>query len=348
MKINSLFLSKPLSLLQFIFFNILLGIIIVALFMRGAFDSYHNFMIGALWAFIISITQWTGLGLINQLIDRRIKWIEQPILRSIVGIVTLVSYSVFAFAAVQFTMLYILYGTVPADAWHLVSQSIIYTLLISFIISLIFTAIGFFKAWKRELINAAELKTQMMAYRYESLRNQINPHFLFNSFNVLSDLVYADQAMAVKFINQLSDLFRYVLDSRDKELVPLSDELAFMHSYIYLLKTRFEDKLDLKIDLEAKSDELIVPMTLQLLVENAVKHNEVSEAFPLQIIIRRNDTFLEVENSLQVKKVGEDSKNTGLKNIIQQFSYFTDRPIKVSDTDGKFLVRVPILKVSEK
>jgi LytS/YehU family sensor histidine kinase len=138
-----------------------------------------------------------------------------------------------------------------------------------------------------------------------------------------------------------------VLDSRDKELVPLNDELAFMHSYIYLLKTRFEDKLDLKIEIEAAPDELIVPMTLQLLVENAVKHNEVSEAFPLEINIRRMDTYLEVENSLRIKKVGEDSKNTGLKNIIQQFSYFTDKQIEVNDTDGKFLVRVPILKALE-
>jgi LytS/YehU family sensor histidine kinase len=160
--------------------------------------------------------------------------------------------------------------------------------------------------------------------------------------------VYADQAMAVIFINQLSDLFRYVLDSRDKELVPLKDELDFMHSYIYLLKTRFEDKLDLSFDLRAEADELIVPMTLQLLVENAVKHNEVSEAFPLRINIRRNDDYLEVENSLKVKKVGEDSKNTGLKNIMQQFSYFTDKLIEVTDTDGKFKVRIPVLKVSAK
>jgi len=146
----------------------------------------------------------------------------------------------------------------------------------------------------------------------------------------------------------LSDLFRYVLDSRDKELVPLDNELDFMNSYIYLLKTRFEDKLDLKIDLQAEPDELIVPMTLQLLVENAVKHNEVSEAFPLHIIIRRNGATLEVENSLRVKRVGEDSKNTGLRNIKQQFSYFTDRQIEITDDGGKFVVRVPVLKVSEK
>jgi len=104
----------------------------------------------------------------------------------------------------------------------------------------------------------------------------------------------------------------------------------------------------MKIDLEASADELIVPMTLQLLVENAVKHNEVSEAFPLRINIRRNGTYLEVENSIRIKKVGEDSKNTGLKNIIQQFSYFTDRQIDVSGSGDIFLVKVPILKASEK
>jgi len=341
-------LLHPLKIKQFILANILLGLVIVTLFMRGTFDSYQNFLIGSLWAFIICITQWSGLVLIFYLIDLRIKWIEQPVLRSIVGIVTMVGYSVFAFIAVQFTMFYILYRIVPADAWQSVSHSIIYVLLISFIISLTFTAIDFFKAWKKALINAGKLKAEMMAYKYESLRNQINPHFLFNSFNVLSDLVYADQAMAVKFIQQMSDLFRYVLDSRDKELVPLTEEVDFMRSFTYLLKTRFEDKLNIIVDLQAEPGEYIVPMTLQLLVENAVKHNEISEAYPLSIIIRKNGNYLEVENSLQIKVVGGDSKSTGLKNIEQQFGFFTDKLIEINNSNGKFLVRVPILKAAEK
>jgi len=341
-------LLSPLTIRQFIIGNIVMAIIVVAIFFRGPVYSYMEFVKVVVWGFVICITQWSGPVIINHIINRRIKWIEQPILRSIVGIVTMAAYSMIAFILVQFAMIYLFYRVVPSDAWLSVSRSIIYTVLISIFISLIFTAVGFFKAWRQELINSSELKVEMMAYKYESLRNQINPHFLFNSFNVLSDLVYADQSMAVKFINQLSDLFRYVLDSRDKELVPLHDELAFMHSYIYLLKTRFEDKLDLKIDLETAPNELIVPMTLQLLVENAVKHNEVSEAYPLQISIRRNDGFLEVENSLRVKRVGDDSKNTGLKNISQQFSYFTDRQIEINETNGKFLVRVPILNASEK
>ncbi len=341
-------LLHPLSIKQFLLSNLVLCILIIILFMPKALSGYKSFLIFSIWAGAICITQWISIIYVNHFIDIKIKWIERPVLRSVVGIIVLVLDSVVVFCIVQFIMIYLVYSLLPAEAWSYVSQSILHVLLISFIMSLIFTAVGFFKAWKQEMIHAGKLKTEMMAYRYESLRNQINPHFLFNSFNVLSDLVYADQAMAVKFINQLSELFRYVLDSRDKELVPLKDELAFMHSYIYLLKTRFEEKLNLSIDLEATPDELIVPMTLQMLVENAVKHNEVSEAFPLQIRIRRNGSYLEVENSLREKKVGEDSKNTGLKNIIQQFSYFTDSQVEVKNEDGKFLVRIPLLKASAK
>ncbi|MEI6750167.1 MAG: histidine kinase [Bacteroidota bacterium] len=341
-------LLYPLNIKQFIFANIFLAILIIVVFVQGASKSFKDILLIALWGFIICITQWSGPVAINYLLDKKIEWIEKPILRSVLGFLTMAAYSVIAFALVEFTLLYILYGIVPADAWNSVTHSSIVAVMISIFISLFFTAVGFFKAWKRALIDSEKLKTEMMAYKYESLRNQINPHFLFNSFNVLSDLVYADQSMAVKFIQQMSDLFRYVLDSRDKELVPLKDELEFMQSFIYLLKTRFENKLKIVIELKPSPDEYIVPMTLQLLVENAVKHNEVSEAYPLVINITKNEDYLEVENTLRIKNVGEDSKNTGLKNIMQQFSFFTEREIEIDDSNGKFRVRVPILKSVEK
>lgn len=339
---------KPFNIWQFLLANLGFAFVILVIFMSGYIGSLRQFLFYLAWSYAITFTQWTGAALINYLLDRRIKWIDKPVLRSVLGILVLVVYSAVAFITVKYLMFFLKYGRLPDDQWQFTATSSLSAVLISFIISLIFTAVGFFKAWKRSNEREQNLKAEMMAYKYESLRNQINPHFLFNSFNVLSDLVYADQAMAVKFINQLSDLFRYVLDSRDKELVPLQDELAFMHSYIYLLKTRFEDKLKLEMDLKTDAGELIVPMTLQMLVENAVKHNEVSEAFPLQISISRSADYLDVENSLRIKKVGDDSKNTGLKNIIQQFSFFTDRPIEISNANGMFRVRVPILKTSEK
>ena len=326
----------------------ILSFFLLVAFMRGAFADWKTFASGFLWAFSISITQWVGLEIIYGWIDRRISWIETPVKKVFVQIFSFLMYSATAFAVVQFANYYIWMDVLPEKSWEWILKSLPYTLLISFIISLIFTAIGFFKAWKNVFVRAEKLKVEMMAYKYESLRNQINPHFLFNSLNVLSDLVYDDQAMAVKFIQQMSDLFRYVLDSRDKELVPLKDELEFIRSFTFLLKTRFEDKLIIENDVQANSGDFIVPMTIQLLIENAVKHNEVSEAFPLRISIRKSNDYMEVENNLQPKNAGNDSKKTGLKNIIQQFAFFSDVPIEIIPSETNFLVRLPILKSQKK
>lgn len=340
--------NKPAVLFKFVLANCVLSFLIILIFMPQAYHDYKTFTISFLWALSINFTQWGGLIIVYSFLDQKISWIETPIKKTFVAILVFLGYSMGAFILIQFFNYYIWLGISPSKAWNSIFRSVPYTLLISFIISLIFTAIGFFRAWKNSFVQAEKLKVEMMAYKYEALRNQINPHFLFNSLNVLSDLVYDDQAMAVKFIQQLSDLFRYVLESRDKELVQLKDELEFIRSFTFLLKTRFEDKLIIENEVHANSDDYIVPMTLQLLIENAVKHNEVSEAFPLRISIRKNKDYLEVENSLQPKNVGEDSKKTGLKNIIQQFAFFSDRLIEITSTDKNFLVRVPILKSLEK
>jgi sensor histidine kinase YesM len=341
------FWSKPFSLLRFLLANAVLSLFLILTFMSGVQDL-KTFGIGFLWAFSISITQWGGIQLIHSYVDRKISWIEYPVKKTFVQIITFLVYSICAFILIQFFNFYVWRGISPAESWPWIIQAIPYTLVISFVISLIFTATGFFFAWKRSFQQAEKLKVEMLAYKYESLRNQINPHFLFNSLNVLSDLVYDDQALAVKFIRQLSDLFRYVLDSRDKELVPLSEELDFIESFTFLLKTRFEEKLKIELDVKANPEEYIVPMTLQLLIENAVKHNEVSEAFPLRISIRKSGDYLEVENNLQPKSAGDDSKKTGLKNITQQFAFFSEKPIKIISSDERYLVRVPILKALQK
>ncbi len=340
--------NKQVNLFSFILANAGLSLLLLFLFISGALKDWQTFLIGFLWAFSITITQWTGIQWIHGYIDRKISWIETPIRKTFIQIITFLIYSMTAFILVQFINFYIWNHVLPAQSWHSILRSLPYTLMISFVISLIFTTIGFFQAWKRSFIQAEKLKVEMLAYKYESLRNQINPHFLFNSLNVLSDLVYDDQAVAVKFIQQMSDLFRYVLDSRDKELVPLRDELEFIRSYTFMLKTRFEEKLKIEIDVEANADDYIVPMSLQLLIENAVKHNEVSEAFPLRISIRKNADLLEVENNVQPKSAGDDSKKTGLKNITQQYAFFSEKPIKIITSDERFLVRLPILKALEK
>lgn len=337
--------GKPVSIIKYILANIVLSLLILVVVMHhSAFQNWKNFEILFLWSLSICITQWTGLELVYKLIDNKINWLEKPVLKTLLQIVAFLLYSTGAFILVQLLNFSFWLNRPPAESWPQIVPGISYALIISFVISVTFTAIGFFKAWKASFLQAEKLKLEMLSYKYESLRNQINPHFLFNSLNVLTELVYDDQGLAVKFIRQLSDLFRYVLDSRDKELVPLSEEIAFIRSYIFLLKTRFEDKLHIHLDLQAEPGDYLVPMTLQLLIENAVKHNEVSEAFPLEISIRRSDGYLIAENSLKPKNVGEDSKKTGLKNISQQFAFFSDKPIEILPTESSFVVKIPIIK----
>ncbi len=343
----------------FLLANLVVSFFVLLAFFKEAFNSPETFFISLLWSFTISTTQWIGPVMIITFLEKKISWLEFPIRRTIVQVISLLSWSIFAFILVQTVMYYLVLGITPAQLWPGNAGSVLFALGISLFISLVFTAVGFFKSWRKAQIKEAELKTEMMVYKYESLRNQINPHFLFNSLNVLSDLVYTDQKQAVSFIRQLGDLFHYVLDSRDKELVSLHDELRFIDSYGYLLKTRFGDKLRLDIQIGKKPniqdgtspdiptgtyhEVLIVPMTLQLLIENAVKHNEISEKFPLDVKVSINGDYIIVENPKQPKQSGEPSSNTGLRNIKQQYSFFTAKEVIVNETNEQFSVQVPLL-----
>ena len=139
----------------------------------------------------------------------------------------------------------------------------------------------------------------------------------------------------------------YVLESRDKELVPLSDEIEFVKSFSFLLQTRFENKLFINIDVDAAKAEMIVPVSIQMLIENAVKHNEVSDAYPLKIDIRKNGDYIEVSNSLKAKTAKDASTNLGLKNLQQQFAFFSDMKIKIEKSATAFKVKLPIIKTAQ-
>ncbi len=331
----------------FILANLLLSFIIMLAFMWNSFESLNNFLISFGWAYTICTTQWLGHGFIFNYLDQKIDWIEQPEKRALAGLVALVVYSSIAFYLIQTLFFFLVQGELPAVTWRWVVGWVLYPVGISFVITMTFTAIGFFRAWKDSFKRAERLNTEMMAYKYEVLRNQINPHFLFNSFNVLTDLVYENQDAAVKFIGQLSHLFRYVLESRDKELVPLSDEIEFVKSFSFLLQTRFENKLFINIDVDAAKAEMIVPVSIQMLIENAVKHNEVSDAYPLKIDIRKNGDYIEVSNSLKAKTAKDASTNLGLKNLQQQFAFFSDMKIKIEKSATAFKVKLPIIKTAQ-
>ncbi|MEQ9413384.1 MAG: histidine kinase, partial [Cyclobacteriaceae bacterium] len=217
------------------------------------------------------------------------------------------------------------------------------TLIVTFIISLFMHGRGFLQSWKLAEIEAEKAKQESIKANYESLKNQVNPHFLFNSLNALTSLVYEDQDKAAKFIKQLSEVYRYVLDSRNKEVVTLDEELSFMNSYLFLQQIRFGDKLKIENELKSMKGN-VPPLALQMLVENAIKHNEVSQEQPLIIKLHSDGSNLFVSNNLQLKsKQINESVGVGLDNITKRYEFLSDRPVVIEKDEKNFVVKLPIL-----
>jgi hypothetical protein len=180
--------------------------------------------------------------------------------------------------------------------------------------------------------------------KFESLKNQIDPHFLFNSLNVLSSLIEENPDNAQKFTTSLSKIYRYVLEQKDKDLVLVSEELAFAKTYMNLLKMRFENSITYELPENYENPEAkVVPLSLQLLLENTIKHNIVSENKPLHIKIYVKDNFLVIENNLQKKEVLSDRKGVGLQNIINRYGILSERKVLIQETEQQFAVHLPIL-----
>jgi hypothetical protein len=192
-------------------------------------------------------------------------------------------------------------------------------------------------------IDSERLKKEVLVTEFESLKNQVNPHFLFNSLNVLAELVYEAQEDAVKFISELANIYRYVLDCKQKEVIALSDELKFIKSYAFLLKIRFEENLNIAIRLPELANVLIPPITLQLLIENAIKHNIVSFDNPLNLDIYIEGDYLVIQNNIQLRRQHENSTGLGLNNIISRYSFLTNKVVHILNNGSDFIVKVPLL-----
>ncbi len=194
-------------------------------------------------------------------------------------------------------------------------------------------------------VQAERMEKEAVRSQLDALKNQVNPHFLFNSLSILSSLVESDTRLAVQFISRLSKAYRYILEQRDNEQVSLRTELDFIVAYTFLLTIRFEDKLFVDIDVpEAARDRYgIAPLTLQLLVENAVKHNRLSEEEPLRVSIALEDDWLRVANPIQLRPDREASTGIGLQNITNRYRLLTDRSVWVGEQKGEFVVKLPLL-----
>jgi two-component system LytT family sensor kinase len=196
-------------------------------------------------------------------------------------------------------------------------------------------------------IQAEQLMKENALAQFEALKSQVSPHFLFNSLSILSSLVHVDANLSEKFIDQLAKAYRYVLEQKDNEMVSLKTELDFLASYAFLLKIRFENKFDVVISLTDQEAEKyrIAPLTLQLLIENGVKHNRMSEKEPLVIAIMIKDDYLVVTNPVRPRSELERATSTGigLANIKNRYRLLTKTPVQIGQHQEMFTVKIPLV-----
>jgi two-component system LytT family sensor kinase len=193
-------------------------------------------------------------------------------------------------------------------------------------------------------IELERTRADNLAAQYELLRQQVNPHFLFNSLNTLKYMVDNNDKHSVDFILKLSDFYRYTLESRKQELIRLSEELQILNAYVYLIKARFEEGIDLSIDIAPDHYRTwIPPFTLQLLVENCIKHNIVSLERPLPIRLYSEKDCIVVKNKLQLKRTADASTGMGLENINQRYKHLIDKKIEIQASETLFIIKLPVI-----
>jgi len=311
-------------------------------------EGYGDLVREILISFVMSSTLSYGGFLMEDYFDRTISWIQYPVKRLILESLCYFLYVFCASIVIIFLFQLLVTRTFTLDniPWNKLVSWTQFPMKISFVILFILISRSFLLEWRTAAIESEQLKTERFAQQYQSLKDQLNPHFLFNSLNVLSNLVYENPDTAAKFIRQLSGIYRYVLEVQQEELVTLKQELGFAENYLSLQKIRFEESLQYHILVDPNKAGSLPPLSLQLLLENAIKHNVASMEMPLKIEIELINNRLIVRNNLQPKSsLPDESTGVGLANISKRYELLSEEQIEVNRADGHFVVKLPLLFV---
>jgi hypothetical protein len=230
------------------------------------------------------------------------------------------------------------------DSLFIAATWVIYGGMIPVVVNLGFFTVYFMDRWKASIIEAERLEKEKSQVQFDNLKNQLNPHFLFNALTSLNSLIFENQKLASEFLQQLSKVYRYVLQNKDKNFVLLATELDFISHYVQLLETRFQGGLKINFDVNGASREkAIVPVTLQILIENAIKHNIVDKDKRLTIDILTVGDYLVVSNNLQTRKTVQTSNKQGLENLKSLYRFLTEKPVLIEPTADRYYVKIPLI-----
>ena len=330
-----------------LFISILIFIVLTVIpVLNGGVITFDNRLkVNFLYTILYGMSLYYANAILFMALDSVFKNNRYAIKRLIIGFLSSFVLSLFVIFLLKiFEDVIIEENTLSAFLKNNKSSNYIVPSIVSFVVLLGIHALYFYKAYNENKVKEQKIIAGTASAKFESLKNQIDPHFLFNSLNVLSSLIEENPDNAQRFTISLSKIYRYVLEQKDKELVSVEEELAFAKTYMDLLKMRFENSLFYEmptsfINPEAK----VVPLSLQLLLENTVKHNVVSEQRPLHIRIYVEGDYLAVQNDYQKKEVLQDRQGVGLQNIVNRYGIITNRKVLIAQNEKTFTVKIPIL-----
>ena len=334
--------------------NCLIVSLISALFFLVVFQQFtiegigSTFLLSAMYSFALGF----GNSYLNSYLSSKWSWITQTRQRVLTGIIATVLYTVPVVLGINYFQFVVLSNQDPVNFFK--GNMIFFHLfwiLFAFAFSIFFHAKGFMQYWKAAMTKETtiqEIVAKTETAKFESLKNQLDPHFLFNSLNVLTSLIGENPLKAEKFTTKLSKIYRYVLEQRNKELIPLEEELRFASAYMELLGMRFEDAVKFTLPESVSNRELkIVPLSLQLLLENAVKHNVVSTSKPLEIHIFEKEGYLHIQNNNNPKEAIGKSTKVGLRNIADRYGLLTHKNVLIENNNKTFTVSLPLLEKTQ-
>lgn len=336
---------------------LLLSLFLLAVLSSAAFLGYkvyygelESFYLVALaWVVSVMVLLWLGNRYIYVALENKISWMTHTTRRFYIQLAASAVYTL-ACINLSYYLFKITSNSTPPDITQMIVLNV-YGLLFTIPVLSINFGIYFMMQWKKAQLQANQLKEDNLQAQLHSLRMQIDPHFLFNNLNVLASLIDKDRSQAQDFLDKFADVYRYVLQYKKEELVPLATELKFIDAYQYLLKKRFGAALIVEMPDVAASAAMacIPPLSLQMLIENAVKHNVISKELPLRIrILLKGKETISVENTYQpIQDEAPITFKSGLENIRKRYQYLSATPVSVCCEQGVFKVDLPLLEIDE-
>ena len=323
---------------------VLTGIIVVAAWLVRLIMfpdmRFFQHVVGSIALIVLVQIFWEIFKAIHKFLNKKLPFSEKLYLR----IGTQLSLGILVMMLFVAIIISFLSGSIPLPITNISKgMMIVSQVLISIVINMTFISDYFITQWKAGILSAERFEKERSEMKYHHLKNQVNPHFLFNALTSLDALIKDNPDLASRYVGHMAKVYRYVLEHSEREIVPLKTELEFVGHYLSLQKIRFADALQIQTTVSASAAEKsIVMVTLQLLIDNAIKHNEIHKQFPLYIHIYDDDEYLIVKNKKQIRKVTHSSKQ-GLQQLRELYEYLTDRPVIVMNEDNHFTVKVPLL-----